>query len=57
MVMEESLKSGAGHMKEIFDLCDQDNDGLICAQDFKKIGQDHFEKPHVSMGMLLASLK
>lgn len=54
MVMEESLKSGVGQMKVIFDLCDQDNDGLICAEDFKKIGLEHFQKPHVSAARDLA---
>lgn len=48
MVMEASLKRGVDQMKVVFDLCDQDNDGLICAKDFRKIGQEHFEKPHVS---------
>lgn len=48
MVMEESLKNGMDQMKIIFDLCDQDKDGVICAEDFRKIGQEHFEKPHVS---------
>lgn len=45
MKMEETLKSGVEQMKVIFDLCDQDNDGLIYAKDFRKIGQEHFEKP------------
>lgn len=48
MVMEADLKSGVDQMKVVFDLCDQDNDGLICAEDFKKIGLQHFEKPRVS---------
>lgn len=48
MKMEETLKSGVEQMKVIFDLCDQDNDGLIYAKDFRKIGQEHFEKPDVS---------
>lgn len=46
--MEASLNSGVEQMKVIFDLCDQDNDGLINAQDFRKIGQEHFENQHVS---------
>ena len=47
MVMEETLKSGVDQMKMIFSLCDRNNDGLIYAQDFRKIGQEHFEKPQV----------
>lgn len=35
-------------MREIFDLCDQDNDGVIYASDFREIGQEHFENPEVS---------
>ena len=48
MRMEQSLKSGIDQMRVIFDLCDQDNDGLICAQDFREIGREYFEKPDVS---------
>lgn len=49
MKMEESLKSGVEQIKVIFDLCDHDNDGLISAKDFKKIGLQYFEKPDVSL--------
>ena len=48
MRMEQSLKSGIDQMRVIFDLCDQDNDGLISAQDFREIGREHFQKPDVS---------
>ena len=34
-------------MKVIFDLCDQDKDGLIYAKDFREIGLEHFEKADV----------
>ena len=47
--MPMEVNSSVEQMKFIFDLCDQDNDGLIHAQDFREIGQAHFEKPQVGL--------
>lgn len=35
-------RSGEDQLKLIFDLCDQDKDGLITAQDFRSLGNEHF---------------
>lgn len=56
MRMEETLKSGVEQMKVIFDLCDQDSDGLIYAKDFKEIGLQHFEKPDVSVWVVVVGI-
>ena len=54
MVMEEQLKSGVDQMKMIFNLCDRNREGFIYAEDFRKIGQDHFEvKKHAEIELSL----
>ena len=45
--MEEG-KSAVEHLRMIFDLCDRDRDGVITAEDFRLIGQQHFGKTQVS---------
>lgn len=44
--MEEG-NSAVEHLKLIFDLCDGDRDGVITAEDFRHIGQEHFGKTQV----------
>ena len=44
--MEEEGRFVA-QLREIFDLCDADRDGVITTRDFRKIGQDHFGKTQV----------
>ena len=43
-------RSGEDHLKLIFDLCDQDKDGFITAQDFRSLGNEHFGNTQVSWG-------
>lgn len=43
----DGVKSGVEHLREIFDLCDSDRDGVITAEDFRLIGQEHFGKTQV----------
>ena len=40
-------RSGEDHLKLIFDLCDQDKDGFITAQDFRSLGNEHFGNTQV----------
>ena len=49
MEVDESLKRGVEHLKTIFDLCDQDKDGCISAEDFRSIGLEHFGKTQVGL--------
>lgn len=50
--MEEQSTSSVlqNNLRTIFDLCDQDRDGVIAVQDFERIGRDHFENAQVSCG-------
>ena len=50
--MEEQSTSSVlqNNLRTIFDLCDQDRDGVIAVQDFERIGRDHFENAQVSRG-------
>lgn len=51
------MKSGVDQMKMIFNLCDHNKEGFIYAEDFKKIGQDHFEvKNMLKLNYLLAGM-
>ena len=43
-------RSGEDQLKLIFDLCDQDKDGLITAQDFRSLGNEHFGNSQVREG-------
>ena len=49
MELESGSKSGSEHLKLIFDLCDQDKDGLITAEDFRSIGHEYFGRTQVSL--------
>ena len=40
-------RSGEDQLKLIFDLCDQDKDGFITAQDFRSLGNEHFGNTQV----------
>eukprot|EP00731_Ephydatia_muelleri_P025507 Em0017g590a len=41
---EQSTSSSLQHnLRTIFDLCDQDRDGVIAVRDFERIGRDHLE--------------
>ena len=40
-------RSSEDNLKEIFDLCDRDRDGYITAQDFRRIGKEHFGNTQV----------
>lgn len=48
--MEEASSSSAlqHNLRTIFDLCDQDKDGVIAVRDFERIGRDHLENAQVS---------
>ena len=46
MPMTVGIKSRED-MKMIFGLCDKDGDGLIRWQDFRGIGQEHFDQEQV----------
>lgn len=50
--MEATLKDGVEHLKTIFDMCDQDKDGCISAEDFRSIGLEHFGKAQVTNNYL-----
>jgi Ca2+-binding EF-hand superfamily protein len=41
-------RNGEDHLKLIFNLCDQDKDGFISAQDFRSLGNEHFGNSQVS---------
>ena len=46
---EQSTSSSLQHnLRTIFDLCDQDRDGVIAVRDFERIGRDHLENAQVS---------
>lgn len=49
MEVDGSSKGGTEHLKVIFDLCDQDKDGLITAEDFRSIGQEYFGRTQVGL--------
>lgn len=53
MPMAVGIISSAKDMKMIFDLCDEDRDGHISWQDFRIIGQEHFDKEQVMVQPLM----
>ena len=40
-------RSAEDHLRLIFNLCDQDKDGFITAQDFRSLGNEHFGNSQV----------
>ena len=36
------------HLRSIFDLCDQDRDGVVSVEEFRELGQKHFGTAEVS---------
>ena len=45
---EEEEEDSLEQLRFVFNLCDNDRDGVISVDEFRRIGRDHFDRTKVS---------